>query len=82
MTPTLVVNDYFKRQASGEFYEVIKRPEMHYLRPAMRDNWVNHNALRRMPDVVLPMQFAIWRRWNDLLERLTLNRSCGKSWHG
>ena len=57
---------------SDEFFELIQRPEMRYVRPAMRDQWVNHNVLRRLPDAMMPMQFAIWQNYNDLLSRLLL----------
>ena len=70
VTPNLVVDDYVTRHACDEFYELIQRPGMRYLRPAMRDNWVNHNVLRRLPDVMMPVQFAIWQNWNGLLSRL------------
>ena len=39
-------------------------------RPVLRDLWINHNVLRGLPDVMMPMQFAIWQSYNDLLFRL------------
>ena len=59
VNPTLVVNDYFERNTYDEFYELIQRPEMRYLRPEMRDLWVNHNVLRTFPEAMGPMQLAI-----------------------
>ena len=70
VNPTLVVNDYFERNTYDEFYELIQRPEMRYLRPEMRDLWVNHNVLRTFPDAMGPIQLAIKKNYNDLLFRL------------
>ncbi len=71
VTPNLVMLDYVKRQNSDEFYALIQRPEMRYLRPATRDRWINHNQVRRLPEVMLPTQFAIWQSWTRLTSRLT-----------
>jgi hypothetical protein len=70
VTPTLVVLDYVKRQNTDEFYALIQRPEMRYLRSETRDRWIHDNRFR-MPGVAAPMQFAIWRNWTDLMSRLT-----------
>jgi imidazolonepropionase-like amidohydrolase len=70
VNPTLVVNDYFERNTSDEFYELIQRPEMRYVRPEMRDLWVNHNVVRGFPDAIGPVQLAIKKNYNVLLFRL------------
>ena len=70
VNPTLVVNDYFERNTSDEFYELIQRSEMRYVRPEMRDLWVNHNVLRGFPDAMGPVQLAIKKNYNVLLFRL------------
>jgi hypothetical protein len=69
VTPTLVVLDYNKRQNSDEFFTLIQRPEMRYLRPATRDRWIHHNQFRR-PAPITRMQFAIWQNWTGLMSRL------------
>ena len=65
----LVVLDYNERQNSDEFYTLIKRPEMRYLRPGMRDNWINNNMYRR-PPLMRPMQFAIWKNYTELISKM------------
>ena len=69
VTPTLIVLDYNKRQNTDEFYALIERPEMRYLRPSTRDRWINNNSFRR-PAPRTKMQFAIWQNWTDLTSRL------------
>ena len=69
VTPNLVTLDYVKRQAGDEFYTLIQRPEMRYLRPGTRNQWINDNRFR-VPAVRAPMQFAIWQSWTDLMSRL------------
>ena len=69
VTPNLVTLDYVKRQAGDEFYTLIQRPEMRYLRPGTRNQWINDNRFR-VPAVRAPVQFAIWQRWTDLMSRL------------
>jgi imidazolonepropionase-like amidohydrolase len=71
VTPNLVSLDYLKRQNTDEFYELIQRPEMRFLRPATRDMWINDNEFRRLPDAMRPMQFAIWKSWTRLMSQLT-----------
>ena len=70
VNPTLVVNDYFERVTHDEFYEVIQRPEMRFLRPEMRNAWINQNPLRQHPDALGPLQLGIKKNYNDLLFRL------------
>ena len=63
--------DYIKRHNTDEFYALIERPEMAYLRPDMRNTWINNNRYR-VPPFMEPMQFAIWQSWTELMARLTL----------
>ena len=70
VNPTLVTNVYAERNTYDEFYEVIQRPEMRYVRPEMRDLWVNHNVWRTFPEALGPMQLAVRQNYNDLLFRL------------
>jgi imidazolonepropionase-like amidohydrolase len=69
VTPNLVTLDYIKRQAGEEFYSLIERPEMRYLRPGTRKRWINNNPCR-VPDVMAPVQIAIWKNYTDLMSRL------------
>ena len=69
VTPTLVVLDYVERQVGEEFYSLIQRPEMRYLRPDTRDRWINNNDYR-VPAWAAPMQSAMWQSWTDLMSRL------------
>lgn len=72
VTPNLVSLDNIKRHnTDDEFYKLIQRPEMRYLRPAIRDHWINHNRYRQFPGPMRPMQFAIWQNWTRLTSRLT-----------
>lgn len=71
VTPNLVLLDYVKRQNSDEFDALNARDEMRYVRPAARDRWINHNQYRRLPEPILPTQFAIWQSWTRLMSRLT-----------
>jgi imidazolonepropionase-like amidohydrolase len=70
VTPNLVMPEYVKRHASDEFYDLIQRPEMRYLTPRTRQRWINNNPFR-VPSMMEPIQFAIWRNWTALLSRLT-----------
>jgi imidazolonepropionase-like amidohydrolase len=70
VTTTLVVPDYVRRQAGDEFFTLIQRPEMRYLTPATRDQWINNNRFRPPPPMA-PLQSAIWSSWTELLSRLT-----------
>jgi imidazolonepropionase-like amidohydrolase len=69
VTPNLVVLDYIERQSGDEFYTLIERPEMRYLRTATRNHWINNNPYR-VPAVMAPMQSAIWQNYTDLMSRL------------
>jgi hypothetical protein len=69
VTPNLVTLDYVKRQAGNEFYTLIQRPEMRYLRPGTRNHWINNNPYR-VPAAMAPIQFTIWQNWTDLMSRL------------
>ncbi len=71
VTPNLVSLDYVKRHNTDEFYELIRRPEMRYVRPATRDLWINNNEFRQLPEAMRPVQFAIWQRWMHLMSELT-----------
>ena len=78
VTPNLVSLDNIKRHNTDEFYTLIQRPELRYLRPAIRDHWINHNRYRQFPDAMMPMQFGIWQSWTRLTSRLTKRITYGK----
>lgn len=69
VTPTLVVLDYIVRQKGDEFDALIERSDMRYLRPDTRNQWIHNNEFRS-PDLIAPMQSAIWQSWRDLMSRL------------
>jgi imidazolonepropionase-like amidohydrolase len=69
VTPNLVTLDYVKRQAGDEFFTLIERPEMRYLRPDTRNRWINNNPYR-VPDAGAPVQIAIWHNYTNLMSRL------------
>jgi hypothetical protein len=72
VTPNLISLDYLIRQNTDEFFTLIQRPEMRYLRPSTRNQWIYQNEFRQLPEAMRPMQLAIWRRWTQLTSRLTL----------
>jgi len=70
VTPTLVVLDYNKRQNTDEFYTLVERPGMRYLKPRTRSRWIKNNQYRA-PEPRRPMQLAIWQNWTGLMSQLT-----------
>jgi imidazolonepropionase-like amidohydrolase len=69
VTPNLVTLDYIKRQNTDEFYALIQREEMRYLRPGTRTHWIKGNPYR-VPAAMAPLQLAIWKSNTDLMSRL------------
>ncbi len=70
VTPNLVVWDYNTRQSGDEFYTLMQRPAMRYLRPGVRDLWINHNRFRKVPDAVSPIQSLVRRSYGKVMSRL------------
>jgi len=70
VTPNLVTWDYSTRQSGDEFAALVQRPEMRYLRPGTREQWISNNEYRRAPAVLRPMQGAARRGYGNVMSRL------------
>jgi imidazolonepropionase-like amidohydrolase len=70
VTPTLVAWDYIVRQSGEEFQTLIQRPDMRYLRPSTRDNWIKNNTYRQFPKFLSATQVLVRGSYGKLMNRL------------